>query len=282
MSEGLKEFNQLPEGYKSDQKRRTKFSSKEKKLEYDAANLIEIAQKQYEREIVTVSEALDYATRHDDDIEGLRRAIAIQIKDRVTSDGRINLQEENTLSDDDKEKLIVTLKARFEPYMTDPTADIKWVDFEAKLNQASTQKLWALNEMDRTGGLPYVTGYYEETDEYELIDCSTDTPSGRRGICYDRKAQRQEEKDGYKPKGNAVDMAAAMGLGGILDENQYLWMQQHIFLDNDTQSWILTPDNVRSQDLALLGSRSFEVFDVDTTSPRNHLDRFGFRGWLRI
>ena len=130
------------------------------------------------------------------------------------------------------EELLRVLKGRFEKNMNRHKA-LEWTKVQAKL-EANTEKLWSLNEMERTGGEPDVVGHDQETDEYIFYDCSEESPKGRRTVCYDREGL--ESRKEHKPENNAIDMAAAMGIE-LLTEEQYRELQQLGDFDSKTSSW---------------------------------------------
>ncbi|MEJ2052379.1 MAG: DUF4256 domain-containing protein [Calditrichaceae bacterium] len=138
------------------------------------------------------------------------------------------------------EDLINLLKARFEKNMNRHPG-LEWDKIQTKL-ESDTDKLRPLNEMEQTGGEPDVVGYDDKTDEYIFYDCSAESPKGRRSLCYDREALESRKQN--KPKNNAMDMAAAMGID-ILTEDQYRELQKLGSFDLKTSSWVKTPANIR-------------------------------------
>lgn len=138
-----------------------------------------------------------------------------------------------SLSPEQRQVLLTTLKARFEKNMN-RHKDIEWQKVEAKLS-ACGEKLWSLNEMERTGGEPDVVRLNEHTGEFIFFDCSAETPKGRRSICYDREAL--ESRKEHKPENSAIEMAASMGIE-ILTEEQYRELQRLGIFDTKTSSWI--------------------------------------------
>ena len=139
-----------------------------------------------------------------------------------------------------REELLRTLKARFEKNMNRHKG-LEWAKVQAKL-EANTEKLWSLNEMESTGGEPDVVGHDKKTGEYIFYDCSAESPKGRRSVCYDREAL--ESRKEHKPKNSAIDMAAAMGIE-LLTEEQYRELQKLGNFDTKTSSWIITPADIR-------------------------------------
>lgn len=157
--------------------------------------------------------------------------------------------------------------------------DIEWAKVQAKL-EANPQKLWSLSEMERSGGEPDVVGYDRKTGEYIFFDCSAESPKGRRNVCYDREGQKKREKEGLHP-GSAIDMAAAMGVE-LLTEEEYFYLQKLGGFDSKTQSWVKTPPDVRGLGGALFMNRHFgRVFVNANTAPCFFSGR-GFRGSLRV
>ncbi len=158
------------------------------------------------------------------------------------------------LSLDQREELLSALKARFENNMNRHT-DLEWIQVQARLT-ANTEKLWSLNEMERTGGEPDVVGYDKKTGEYIFYDCSTESPTGRRSVCYDREGLESRKKN--KPENNAIDMAASMGIE-LLTEEQYRALQELEDFDMKTSSWVQTPPNIRELGGALFLRFSFRA-----------------------
>jgi hypothetical protein len=183
------------------------------------------------------------------------------------------------LSPEQQEKLLQALKTRFGKNLS-RHPDLKWVKVQAKL-EANPAKLWSLGEMEKTGGEPDVTSYDANTGEYLFIDCSAETPKGRMNTCYDGEGQKEREKHGVHPAGNAVDMAAAMGIE-LLWEEQYRALQKQGEFDTKTSSWIKTPDDIRKLGGALFADRRYgHVFVYHNSAPSFYSAR-GFRGVLRV
>src|SRR6202045_1209299 len=157
------------------------------------------------------------------------------------------------LSAEQRKKLLTALKTRFEKNMNRHKG-IEWAKIQAKL-EANTQKVWSLNEMERTGGEPDVVGHDKRTDEYLFYDCSAESPKGRRSLCYDREAL--ESRKEHKPNGNATDMAAAMGTE-LLTEEQYRELQRLGDFDTKTSNWVKTPFNIRKLGGALFCDRRYD------------------------
>ena len=188
--------------------------------------------------------------------------------------------QEKELSPEQAEKLLETLQARFEAHM-ERHKGISWESVMARLEEAFAQKLWSLNEMERTGGEPDVTGFDEATGEYIFFDCSKESPQGRRNICYDREGQNEAEKKGQKPNGNAVDMAAAMGIE-LLTEEQYRFLQNLGEFDQKSWMWLKTPFDIRKTGCALYGYRVDDVVGVAQDRAYIRDDFKAFRGSLRV
>lgn len=181
------------------------------------------------------------------------------------------------LSPEQREELLRALKARFEKNMNRHEG-LEWAKVQAKL-EANTEKLWSLNEMERTGGEPDVVGHDKKTGEYIFYDCSAESPKGRRNVCYDREGQ--EARKAFKPEDNAVDMAAAMGIE-LLTEEQYRELQKLGNFDTKTSSWVKTPSDIRKLGGALFADRRYgNVFVYHNSAPSYYGVR-GFRGSLRV
>lgn len=181
------------------------------------------------------------------------------------------------LSPVQREELLGALKARFEINMNRHKG-LEWVKVQAKL-EANFDKLWSLNEMERTGGEPDVCGYDKETGEYIFYDCSAESPRGRRNVCYDREGQ--EARKSFKSKENAIDMASVMGIE-LLTEEQYRELQKFGNFDTKTSSWVKTPSDIRKLGGALFADRRYDnVFVYHNTAPSYYNAR-AFRGSLRL
>ncbi|MGN6615933.1 MAG: DUF4256 domain-containing protein [Ilyomonas sp.] len=181
------------------------------------------------------------------------------------------------LSADQRRDLLNTLKVRFEKN-NDHHKNIEWVKVQVKL-EANPGKLWSLYEMEKTGGEPDVVGYDEKTDEYFFYDCSAESPKGRRSLCYDHEAL--EARKEHKPKDSAVNMAAAMGIE-LLTEEQYRSLQQLGEFDIKTSSWIKTPANIRKLGGAIFCDRRYNMVFVYHNSADSYYAARGFRGSLRV
>jgi hypothetical protein len=159
-----------------------------------------------------------------------------------------------TLSKKQRQELLRTLQARFQKNM-DRHKGIEWTEIHAKL-EANTEKLWSLNEMERTEGKPDVVGHDKKTDEYIFYDCSAESPSGRRSLCYDGEALEARKEN--KPKDSAMNLATAMGIE-LLTEEQYRELQKLGPFDAKTSSWVKTPSDIRKLGGALFCDRRFDT-----------------------
>lgn len=183
----------------------------------------------------------------------------------------------NELSQEQREQLLETLKARFEKNMNRHQG-LEWSKVQTKL-EANPEKLWSLSEMERTGGEPDVVDYDEKTDEYIFFDCAAESPKGRRSVCYDREALESRKK--HKPENSAMDMAAAMGIE-LLTEEQYRALQQLGEFDLKTSSWIQTPPDIRKRGGALFCDRRYGHVFVYHNGAESYYASRGFRGWLKV
>jgi hypothetical protein len=177
----------------------------------------------------------------------------------------------------EREELLETLRARFEKNMNRHKG-LEWAKVQAKLD-ANPQKLWSLNEMERTGGEPDVVGYDKRSGEYIFYDCSAETPKGRRSLCYDREALESRKEN--KPKSNAVDAAASMGIE-LLTEEQYRELQKLGDFDTKTSSWVKTPSNIRRLGGALFCDRRYDTTFLYHNGAESYYASRGFRGSLRV
>lgn len=185
--------------------------------------------------------------------------------------------EKRELEKEQKEELIKILKTRFEKNI-DRHKDIDWDNVQAKLD-VSTEKIWSLNEMEKTGGEPDVVGHDNKTNEYIFYDCSAESPIGRRSICYDREAL--ESRKANKPQNSAVDMADDMGIQ-ILTEEQYRELQKLGNFDLKTSSWVKTPENIRKLGGAIFCDRRYNTVFVYHNGADSYYSVRGFRGVLRV
>ena len=181
------------------------------------------------------------------------------------------------LSTDEREELLAALKARFEKHMGRHKG-LEWAKVAAKL-ETNGDKLWSLAEMERTGGEPDVVGFDKKTGEYAFYDCSPESPDGRRSLCYDREAL--ESRKEHKPKNNAMDLAAAMGIE-ILTEEQYRILQELGKFDTKTSSWLKTPADIRELGGAIFADFRFGRVFVYHNGAESYYAARGFRGWLRV
>ena len=181
------------------------------------------------------------------------------------------------LSSKQHEELIYTLKARFEKNMNRHKG-IEWVKVQAKL-EANIEKLWSLNEMEKTGGEPDVVGNDKKTGEYIFYDCSAESPHGRRSLCYDGEALESRKEN--KPKNNAMDMAAAMGIE-LLSEEQYRELQKLGNFDTKTSSWIKTPPDIRKLGGAIFADFRYGNIFVYHNGAESYYAARGFRGSLIV
>jgi hypothetical protein len=176
-----------------------------------------------------------------------------------------------------REELLRILEARFEKNIKRHKG-IEWAKVQSKL-EANTEKLWSLNEMERTGGEPDVVGYDKTTGKFIFFDCSAESPEGRRNLCYDREAQ--ESRKEHKPVNNAIDTAAALGIE-LLTEEQYRELQKLGNFDAKTSSWVKTPSDIRKLGGALFCDRRYDtVFVYHNGAPSYYAAR-GFRGSLTV
>ena len=176
-----------------------------------------------------------------------------------------------------REELLNTLKARFEKNINRHKG-LEWANVQTKL-EANTEKLWSLNEMERTGGEPDVVGHDKKTGEYIFYDCSPESPKGRRSVCYDREAL--ESRKEHKPEDNAIDMAAAIGIE-LLTEEQYRELQKLGNFDSKTSSWVKTPADIRKLGGALFCDRRYNTVFVYHNGAESYYAARGFRGSLRV
>jgi hypothetical protein len=181
------------------------------------------------------------------------------------------------LSPKQREELLAVLKARFEEHMGRHKG-LDWAKVRAKL-EASPEKLWSLNEMERTGGEPDVVGHDRKTGEYLFVDCSAESPKGRRSVCYDRAGL--ESRKEARPAHNAVDLAAAMGID-LLTEAQYRDLQTLGPFDEKTSSWLKTPEAIRRHGGAIFGDHRYGQVFVYHNGAQSYYAARGFRGAVRV
>jgi hypothetical protein len=186
-------------------------------------------------------------------------------------------KDKKELSPKQREELLRALEARFEKNM-DRHRGLAWAKIRAQL-EVRAAKLWSLNEMERTGGEPDVVAQDKKTGEYSFYDCSAESPKGRRSLCYDREAL--ESRKEHKPKDNAMDMAAAMGIE-LLTEEQYRELQKLGDFDTKTSSWVKTPSAIRNLGGALFCDRRYDTVFLYHNGAESYYAARAFRGWLRI
>ena len=187
------------------------------------------------------------------------------------------MQRAKDMKANQREELLRTLKARFEKNMNRHKG-LEWAKVQAKL-EANTEKLWSLNEMESTGGEPDVVGHDKRTDEYIFYDCSVESPKGRRSVCYDREAL--ESRKEHKPEDSAIDMAAAMRVQ-LLTEEQYRELQKLGNFDTKTSSWVKTPSAIRKLGGALFCDRRYDTVFVYHNGAESYYAARGFRGSLMV
>ncbi len=181
------------------------------------------------------------------------------------------------LSIAERDDQLSILRVRFEKNLNRHKG-IEWAKFQAKLEN-SPEKLWSLAEMERTGGEPDVVGFDKKTGEFIFYDCSPESPKGRRSLCYDREAW--ESRKEHKPKDNAIDMAAAMGIK-ILTEEEYRELQKLGNFDTKTSSWLETPAEVRTLGGAIFGDYRFGRVFIYHNGAESYYAARGWRGSLRV
>lgn len=187
------------------------------------------------------------------------------------------MANKNELLPTQREALLKTLKARFEKNMSRHKG-LEWAKVQTRL-EANPEKLWSLHVMEETGGEPDVIGHDAKTDEYTFCDCSAESPKGRRSVCYDREAL--ESRKEHKPQDSAMDMAAAMGIE-ILSEDEYRALQQLEAFDLKTSSWVKTPAAIRKLGGALFCDRRYDHVFLYHNGAESYYGARGFRGGLRV
>ena len=189
------------------------------------------------------------------------------------------MENKKELTPEQLEALITVLKTRFEKNMIRHKS-LEWAKVHAKLNlKDSEEKLWSLNEMERTGGEPDVVGYDEKTDHYTFHDCSAESPKGRRSLCYDSEAW--ESRKEFKPENNVIDVASAMGIE-LLTEEQYRELQKLGNFDTKTSSWVKTPAEIRKLGGAIYCDCRYDHVFVYHNGAESYYAVRGFRGSLRV
>lgn len=183
----------------------------------------------------------------------------------------------NQLTKDQRVELLLKLKNRFAKN-PDRHPALEWEKIQTRL-EANAGKLWSLHEMERTAGDPDVIGYDDQTDEYIFFDCSPESPGGRRSLCYDREAWDSRKEN--KPEGSAMELAAAMGIN-LLTEEEYRRLQQLGKFDTKTSSWIITPPAIRKLGGSLFGDRRYDTVFVYHNGASSYYAARAFRGSLRV
>lgn len=187
------------------------------------------------------------------------------------------MKNKKELLPEERENLLKTLKTRFEKNKS-RHQNLDWDTVQIKL-ESNPEKLWSLNEMEKTGGEPDVVSFDEKTNEYIFYDCSAESPKGRRSLCYDNEAQ--ESRKEHKPENNVIDMAATMGIE-LLDEEQYRALQQLGKFDEKTSSWVKTPAEIRKLGGALFADFRDNTVFVYHNGAQSYYAARGFRGALRV
>lgn len=187
------------------------------------------------------------------------------------------MAKKRDLSPKDREELLRALKARFEKNMSRHKG-VEWPTLLARL-EANAEKLWSLSEMERTGGEPDVVDHDKKTGEYLFYDCTAESPKGRRSLCYDHEAL--EARKEFKPKDSAMDMAAAMGIE-LLTEEDYARLQKLGSFDLKTSSWLKTPSEVRKHGGAIFGDRRYDRVFTYHNGAESYYAARGFRASVRV
>lgn len=181
------------------------------------------------------------------------------------------------LSPEQHKELLGALRSRFEKSMHRHKG-LTWATVQARL-EAHGEKMWSLNEMEKSGGEPDIVGRDEKTGAYIFYDCSAESPKGRRSLCYDREALESRKEN--KPEGSATDLAAAMGIE-LLTEEQYRELQKLGNFDTKTSSWLKTPSAIRKLGGAIFGDRRYNTVFVYHNGAESYYAARAFRGWIRI
>jgi len=181
------------------------------------------------------------------------------------------------LSVEEREELFEILKERFESNM-DRHPGMEWEKVQVKL-EASPDKLWSLNEMEKTGGEPDVVGYDEQANEFIFFDCSKESPIGRRNVCYDPEALESRKK--HKPGHSAIGMALEMGIE-LLTEEEYRDLQKLGQFDLKSSTWVKTPAKIRKLGGALFCDRRYDTVFLYHNGAESYYASRGFRGSLRV
>lgn len=190
----------------------------------------------------------------------------------------INMPENNKeLTQEQREELFDILKIRFDKNINRHEG-LEWAKVQAKL-EANTEKLWSLHEMEITGGEPDVVAYDQESDTYTFIDCSPESPKGRRSVCYDREALESRKK--HKPETSVIDMVTDMGIE-LLTEEQYRALQELGNFDLKSSSWVATPADIRKLGGAIFCDRRYDRVFMYHNGADSYYAARGFRGALRV
>ncbi len=187
------------------------------------------------------------------------------------------IKQKKELSPELREELLGTLKARFVKNMN-RHKDLEWDKVQARL-EADPVSLWSLNEMEITGGEPDIVGYDKKADKYLFYDCSPESPKGRRSICYDREALESRKEN--KPQNSAIDMAEAMGIE-LLNEEEYRELQKLGRFDVKTSSWVKTPDSIRKLGGAIFCDCRYDTVFLYHNGAESYYSARGFRGSLKV
>ena len=196
---------------------------------------------------------------------------------RTRGQGVSQVESNKELSPKQRDELLTTLKARFAKHMNRHKG-IEWAKVESRL-AANTGTLWSLKEMEATGGEPDVVGQDKRTGEYIFFDCSAESPSGRRSVCYD--GQALESRKEHKPKNSALDMAADMGVA-LLTEEQYRELQELGEFDRKTSSWVQTPADIRALGGAIFCDRRYDHVFTYHNGAESYYAARAFRGSVRV
>jgi hypothetical protein len=196
---------------------------------------------------------------------------------KQSREAKTEMQRAKDMKAKQREELLRALKTRFEKNMNRHKG-LEWAKVQAKL-EANTEKLWSLSEMERTGGEPDVVGHDKKTGEYIFYDCSAESPKGRRSVCYDREGL--ESRKEHKPENNAIDMAAAIGIE-LLTEEEYRELQQLEKFDTKTSSWVKTPSDIRKLGGAIFCDRRYDKVFLYHNGAESYYAARGFRGSLRV
>jgi len=187
------------------------------------------------------------------------------------------MENKKELLPEQRDELIAIVKARFEKNKS-RHKDLDWDKVQEKL-EIHPEKLWSLNEMENTGGEPDVVALDEKTGEYLFCDCASESPKGRRSLCYDREALDSRKE--FKPENSAIDLASEMGIE-ILTEEEYRELQQLGKFDTKTSSWILTPSDIRKLDGAIFADFRYNTVFIYHNGASSYYAVRGFRGKLRV